>query len=91
MNIFKRLLLGLGKTLLAALGHATLNGLKDEVLDAAKEWVKVAANTEFLDNGARREFVVKVLREKFPFVPESIVRLAVELAVQAVKKEMEKL
>lgn len=62
-------------------------GLSEEVLKLAVSWVKVAARKE-LDNTQRREFVVSILVNRG--VPESIARLATELAVQLIKKEVEK-
>ena len=72
------------------IAYAGLKGLTDELVEVAKAWVKIAAGKE-LDNTQKREFVVKILASKFPAIPESIIRLAVELAVQAVKKELEKI
>ena len=62
----------------------------DDVLDAAVRWVKVAANKQ-LDNAGKREQVVAQLHARFPGISESILRLAVELAVRLVKKELGKL
>ncbi len=79
-----------GKTIWSALEQAGIKGLTDELVDVAKQWVKVAAEQQ-MDNKQKREFVVKAVASKFPSIPESIIRLAVELAVQAVKKELEKI
>ncbi len=79
-----------GKVIWGALEQAGIKGLSDELVDVAKAWVKVAAQQQ-LDNTQKREFVVKAVAAKFPAIPESIIRLAVELAVQAVKKELEKI
>ena len=68
-----------------ALGFAARFGLKDEIVDLALRWVRVA-NTKFVDNAERREWVVSVLVGKK--VPESIARLAVELAYQIYRKEV---
>lgn len=76
-----------GRLIAKALKHAELQGLTDEVLAIALEWAKVAATKE-LDNAQRREFVVQILVSKG--IPESIARLAVELAVQAIKAELTK-
>ena len=62
----------------------------NEILAAAVAWVKVTANTQ-LDNTQKRELVVAQLHSRFPGVSESILRLAVELAVRLVKKELGKL
>lgn len=67
---------------------AKANGLTEEVVVLAEQWVKVAA-TKVISDGAKREFVVGVLISKG--VPESIARLAVELAYQALKDELDKI
>lgn len=82
-NIFK----SLGGIIVSALKSAAVNGLTDSIVEEAKKWAKVAAGKE-LDNAAKREFVVKILTSKG--IPESISRLAVELAVQALKAELKK-
>ena len=58
----------------------------EETLALALVWVRVAA-TKFVDNTERREWVVALLRGKG--IPESIARLAVELAVRVFKKELD--
>jgi hypothetical protein len=60
----------------------------DDTVKMALDWVRVAAEKE-LDNAARREFVVKMLMARG--IPESIARLATELAVQLLKKELKEL
>ena len=84
VTFFKKLGALIKKGVLVAAEH----GLTDDILKTALEWVRVAA-TQFTDNPTRREFVVKVLVTKG--VPESLARLAVELAVQLFKKELDKL
>lgn len=78
----------IGHVLQSIIEYAGGNGLTDELIQEALKWVKVAASKE-LDNSQRREFVVQILMSKF-HIPESIARLAVELAVQALKKELNK-
>lgn len=77
-----------GSLVKAALGQAVANGLTDDILNLAKEWVKVAAGKAISD-AQKREFVVQILTNKG--VPESIARIAVELAYQLLKKELKKL
>jgi hypothetical protein len=67
---------------------AGANGLTDDVTRLALQWVKVAAGKQ-LDNAQKREFVVQILMGKH--VPESVARLAVELAVQVMKRELKKI
>ena len=55
-----------------------------DVLKMAYEWALVAAE-EYADNDTRRAFVIRMLVARG--VPESVARLAVELAVQLIKKE----
>lgn len=57
----------------------------DEMLLMAVLWARVAAE-KFTDNAKRREFVVQMLMARG--IPESIARLAVELAVQFIKREL---
>ena len=57
----------------------------DDVIKMALDWARVAAEKE-LDNAGRREFVVKMLMARS--IPESVARLATELAVQLLKKEL---
>lgn len=62
-------------------------GLNDEVLEFTLKYVR-AAETKFLDNTERREWVVKVLVDHK--IPEGVARMAVELAVRLLKKELDK-
>lgn len=61
--------------------------VSDDVLKMALDWARNAA-TQQLTNDARREFVVKLLVARG--IPESIARLATELAVQLLKRERRK-
>ena len=61
----------------------------EEQLVKGIELVRMAA-VQFVDNHDRREWVVKQLLSLFPFLRESVARLIVELAVQAVKAEATK-
>lgn len=83
-GFFKKLGTWIKKGLVAAVGA----GLTDEIVKAALGWVKVAAD-RFVDNGEKREFVVRMLTTRG--IPEGVARLAVELAVQIYKKESAKL
>lgn len=78
-----------GSAIVVALGFASANGLTDAVIEIAKEQVKAAASSA-LDNTEKREFVVSKLSGML-HLPESVIRLAVELAVNAVKAETKKL
>lgn len=59
-----------------------------EHLSVAMILVKHAASS-FVDNPSRRTYVVEALMRRFG-VPESTARLLTELAVHAVKAELEK-
>lgn len=83
-NAFK----GFGKFIWNGLKSAEVKGLTDEVVKQALLYVKVAA-TKFTDNATKREWVVGILVSKG--IPESIARLAVELAYQALRSEIEKI
>ena len=85
MNPFRalgRVFIGIGKGLLAALRFAERHGLTDDLLDLALRHV-IDAQAQFASNDERREYVVRKLQG--PFVPESVARLAVELAVARYK------
>lgn len=77
-----------GRSMWAALVAAGIRGLSKDVLDQAMALVRFTALKE-LNNTERRAYVIKVLMSRG--VPESVARLAVELAVQALKKELENL
>lgn len=72
------------KAFLAADGK----GLTDKLVKDALTFVKVAA-VKFADNAEKREWAVKALVSRG--IPESLARLAVELAVQILKRETEEL
>ena len=63
---------------------AEANGLTDDIQIEALKLVRLAASL-FDTNEKRREWVLAALKEIG--VPESIARLALELAVQFVKRE----
>lgn len=63
-------------------------GISDEILEFALKYVRIA-NTKYVDNAEKREWVVKVLTDRK--VPEWAARLAVELAVGLYKAEVAKL
>lgn len=67
----------------AAYRAANKSGLTEQAFAIALVWVRVAME-KFADNSQRREFVVEILVNRG--IPESIARLAVELAVQWIKK-----
>lgn len=93
MNVFTKLgawFKKLGKFVWEGLEQAGVKGLTDELVQEALAWAKVAAQ-QALSNDKKREFVVRALVARFPLVPESVIRLAVELAVQILKKQVEKL
>lgn len=78
----------IGKAVKDALGQAVINGLTDELVTLAKKLVRDAATKE-LNNDQKRELVVGALVSKG--FPESLSRFVVELAYQALKKELAKL
>lgn len=93
MNIFKKIgsfFTRFGKLIWSALEQAGIRGLSDELLKITLAWVRVAAEQQ-LNNEQKRAFVIGILKEKFPHIPESIIRLAIELAVQVLKEEVEKI
>jgi len=75
----------LGSLIKEGLGSAVVRGLTDDIVKTALVWVRVAA-TKFTDNAERRNFVIQILVSKG--IPESIARIAVELAVQIAKKRL---
>ena len=60
--------------------------IPDDILKMAVDWARVAI-VQFTDNAQRREFVVQMLMARG--IPESIARLATELAVQLLKHEQQ--
>ena len=76
---------GLGKFLGKAFHIAQSLGLDDDLIRLALPYVR-QANAKFVDNNERREWCVNVL--KAMKVPQSIARIAVELAFQLYKKEI---
>lgn len=68
-----------------ALKASKASGLTDEVVDLALQWVKVAAG-KTIDNSAKRQLVVDMLVAKK--IPESVARLAIELAYQLYKQNV---
>lgn len=73
-----------GSLIAKALGFASTKGLTDAVLEKAIDYVR-RAEQDFASNSVRREWVVTQLIKIG--VPESIARLAVELAVQTIKSQ----
>lgn len=65
---------------------ARSRGLDDALVDLALKWARVAVH-QFADNDQRRAFVIKMLVTKG--VPEAVARLAVELAVAILKRELQ--
>lgn len=92
LKSLQNLLTHLGSAIVSALGHATLRGLSDDVVNAAVTYVKEATTAEnsVLNNKEKRAYVADKLIGIF-HIPESIANLAVELAVQAVKAEVAKI
>ena len=79
-GFFKRL----GSVMVTALGFANVRGLTDEVVYVALDYVKLVAARQ-IDNAAKRELVVDKVSQVTK-LPESVVRLAVELAYQVYKR-----
>lgn len=75
----------LGGLVKKAFGFAKANGLTDDLVQLSYKWVKKAAALS-IDKPEKREFVVKALVAKG--VPESVARIATELAYQIWKKEV---
>lgn len=79
LDIFKKV----GHVLGNILRFANTNGLTDEIIDEALGYVE-HAKLAFATPDERRAYVVAVLRSKG--LSESVARLAVELAVQEMKR-----
>ena len=75
-----------GRVIRTALRFAESRGLTDELVDLALKHV-VKAQESFDTNEGRRAYVLSQLRGYG--VPESIARLALELAVSAYKKQVQ--
>ena len=85
MNIFKKLFGGV-KSLVEKIVALVKRHVSEYDLDLALHFVREAA-TKYVDNTQRREWAVSQLMRRG--IPESIARLAVELAVQLIKKELD--
>ena len=88
MNVFGvigRMFSALGHAAMAALRSAEVRGLTAAVLATALQVAREAA-AQVVDSAERREWAVQKLISRTR-VPESIARLAVELAVQRLKAE----
>lgn len=84
MNIF-RIFKAIGSAILRALRFAEQRGLTDDVFDLAVH-VVTEGQVRFDSPAERREWAVGVLVTKG--LPESIARLAVEMAVQEYKRKV---
>lgn len=62
-------------------------GLDDDLMQFALKYVR-SAETKYVDNAERREWVVQALVDRK--VPEYIARILVELAVRVLKAELKK-
>ena len=78
----------IGRVIKRALVFAEQRGLTDDLVAHALRLVAGAqASATLTDNAARREWVVAQL-QAYTRAPESVVRLAVELAVAGYKKQV---
>jgi len=79
---------GIGRFFAAAWSWAKAHGLSDALIQEALKYVRQAEEA-FIDNQQKREWVIAILVGRG--IPESIARLAVELAVQLLHKELDKI
>ena len=86
-SIFGDIFTGIGSLVFQAFKAANVHGLTDDVVHLALQWAKVAAG-KGLDNDTARAFVLRILVERG--IPESVARLALELAVHLLKAELAK-
>lgn len=82
LNALGRVFVVIGRWARQAFGYAESKGLTDDLVTTALGFVE-QAQQQFTDNAQRREWVVAALLALK--VPESVARLAVELAVQLMK------
>jgi len=85
MNVFAVIFGALWRGLKGIFRTAQARGLTTEILDNAKGIVAAASVRMDADNVTKREWAVAQLQALFADVGESILRLAVELAVQWLK------
>ena len=85
-NPFRIFFRGLGRVLVGILRFAESRGLTDDLVDLALRLV-THAQVQFLDNDARRAYVIDELHRRTR-VPESVARLVLELAVHAYKRRV---
>lgn len=76
-----------GAIVMKGVKYAHDAGLTDDIVNVALPYVREASK-KFVDNDERREWVVKALVARK--VPESIARIAVELAYRIYKTELAK-
>lgn len=88
MNPFTKLFGGVKSLIEKALHLASTSGLTDAIVEKALPLVRLASD-KYVDNAERREWVVKALVAQH--VPESIARIAVELAYKLYQAELKKL
>lgn len=79
----------LGSVVASALGFANIKGLTDAIVTIALRYVKEAAVTT-LSNPQKRDWVEAQVKARTG-LSDSIVALAVQLAVQAMKAEVAKI
>lgn len=70
-----------------AFNLAKSSGLTDDLVQLTLKWVREASK-KTVENAEKREWVVEILKAKG--LPESVVRIAVELAYQAYRSELKK-
>ena len=90
MNVFKaigRFFTGVGALIVKAMNFAQERGL-DDALVAHAMWLVREAAGRYIDNAERNQWAVNELRRNLRAIPESVAKLAIELAVQAVKAEL---
>ena len=79
---------GFGKLISKALQLVQEAGLTDEIVEIALPLIRIAS-VKFVDNPARREWVVAALMARR--IPEGVARIAVEFAYKIYRRELEEL
>lgn len=69
-----------------AFGYAKSHGLTDDIIKFALPYVKKAEGLA-IDGVSKQAYVLEALLAQYPFIPKSVLHLAIELALQLFKHE----
>lgn len=79
---------GLGRLIVRGLKEAQKRGLDDVLVDHAIGLARQAA-LKYVDGASRKKWALAQLKADFKAIPSSTLNLAIELAVQNIKAELD--